>query len=127
MTQNTYTVTTPDGDVEVKGLSAYHDRDALIIYADAEQTKAAAVFRRWEHVTVERRPELEHYDPSLTLGAETFFERRCALARRFDMSESEIPAAAVWFMSDHRNDHPRNWTDESRLAAILSPRRAGRA
>ena len=52
MTHNTYTVTTPDGDVEVKGLGAYHDRDALIIYTDAERQHVAAVFRRWEHVTV---------------------------------------------------------------------------
>ena len=60
---NTYTVTidnynphtdTPD-TVTVQGVAMSHDRDGLTIWAETSPThKAAAIFRRWEHVTVER-------------------------------------------------------------------------
>ena len=62
MAQNTYTVTVNnynahiDGPetITVQGYGASHDRDGLIIWADVDAKRAAAVFRRWEHVTVER-------------------------------------------------------------------------
>lgn len=62
---NTYTVTVNnynphiDGPetVAVQGLAADRSEDALTIYADAERTKVAAVFLRWEHVTIERLAE----------------------------------------------------------------------
>lgn len=74
MTQNTYTVTTTDDVVTVQGASASYDRDALTIWADAEGNRLAAVFRHWEHVTVERPEPEERRADWRSVMAQTFGE-----------------------------------------------------